>query len=109
MTCVKSNPIRQTRMKPLAACLLGAFALHVSSALPSPIDRGLLRSAAGVVRSQRSLGLQLPLRPSSRNQQASRKCCSPNAPSVVNCNDAGVGSLREAVANAMEGDVIDLS
>src|SRR5215470_10153719 len=34
---------------------------------------------------------------------------SPESIVVQNCNDAGAGSLRDAVANAADGDIIDLT
>ena len=106
---------RALRLNPLAACLSLALSLGVSTAmLPESVmasmpDAGN-RVADGAL-------LASPRGATSDRQAALDKMIQHFAPptvlgtviDVTNCNDAGPGSLRQAVANAVTDDTIDLS
>jgi hypothetical protein len=107
-------------MKSLPACVAALVAMHAVAAVPpngeSPVgaptwthdERQALREA---------IDIWYPLRkvspvPDIRRQDMERGRQSGNPKwlqSVINCNDFGPGSLREAIANAASGDTIDLT
>ncbi len=99
----QSNHSRQLRLLPLTTCLAIAIAQQASA-----VDA----MRAGV----RARSEQLP---SSWNSLASHRARAhtlvkrkPSTPAVVivtNCDDSGSGSLRDAIAGAASGDVIDLT
>lgn len=93
--------VLRLRARPLAACL--AAALAGSPVEAAPIDAGatdaIHRSIAAL---ERTTGRRLAI-------VSLAPAGTPNALHVANCNDAGAGSLRDAIAVAGDLDVIDLT
>src|SRR4051812_48149506 len=95
----------------LALALGGGFPWSAGAAAStaSVFDQGTppaVRNAMRFGEQREALNRQLQM----RGGEPSR---APNRPATVipvsNCDDSGTGSLREAFANAVSGDVIDLS
>ncbi len=109
--------VRHVRMTPLAACLALALSLP---AVAMADDRNSVASiprrfaAIGVDRFVESGIPKTPRTPHYALSNSLPKTNSlPNRPAttltVTNCDDAGMGSLRDTVASAVSGDIVDLS
>ncbi|MEP7043166.1 MAG: right-handed parallel beta-helix repeat-containing protein [Dokdonella sp.] len=119
-----SSPLH---LKPLAACLAAALAIVPAGALladpahplasPRPahaIKRShvaqLLATSSGLTR--KGLSLRQVMEEAAASARAARPAPADRPAGVVavtSCDDAGPGTLRDAVANAVSGDVVDLS
>lgn len=103
-TCT-NNGARLRRL-PLAAGLLIAFAAGSATAAPGP------RAADGTFAFESArphYGQKQAARLGERRRSSAPQSLVPRATTfVANCNDAGAGSLRNAVAGAASGDTIDL-
>ena len=84
MSCIFGPKLPRLPRKCLPACIAALFAVHSLAA--SAVEDAIRKPASGNV---------LPSPGSLRT--------------VDNCDDSGQGSLRDAVANAVSGDVIDLT
>lgn len=105
--------IGRPNMKPLAACLSAVFAVGTSF---SVAGQGARDAFHGLIASADTSLPTVRARPSSRPtarsaaKSAAGSGHKPSALGVTNCNDDGAGgTLREAVASAMDGDAIDLT
>ena len=92
-----SHPSRRPPLRPLAACF--ATLLAGSALAAAPLDTPLGGMAEPLL-------LQRPQWPSPLQPPTPR---APQDIVVTNCFDNGAGSLREAVTNAVSGDIIDLT
>jgi hypothetical protein len=104
---------RRFRIRPLSACLAAIVAWNAAAGEPERSESAFLFDFADAF---------YPLRPSiptpdfvaaiQRSRAALAPAQSEGQPaikSVLNCDDAGAGSLREAVTNAASGDMIFLT
>lgn len=106
---------RRPNLRPLVAGL--ALALAASGALASGTARDALASGDSVPTWSRDdfiAEATIPWgHPAAAGVLAALERVPPDRPAgtivVVNCNDSGAGSLRQAVADAVSGDVVDLS
>lgn len=106
--------LQSFRIKPLSACIVALFAVSTvaaefpdqrSTLLRNRIDAWYpLRKSSPIPAVQSMYPDGVPRIPSEG------VILSPPAPnSVMNCNDSGPGSLREAIGSAASGDMIDLT
>jgi hypothetical protein len=118
MKRINGTPTRLLRVKLLPGCL--ALALVVGSNVLSPEYANAQASLANASRSNEpfvaaahTAGLPGPEWQAliERMQSAARTPPPVAAPSIAvsNCNDSGPGSYRQAVADAVSGDTIDLT
>jgi len=95
----------QRRLKPLAACLAAALALGAGNALAAQHGAQLLpRFGAAVETPERAAAAAWWA--AGHRPAASRPA---GTTVVTSCDDAGPGTLRDAVQNAVDGDTIDLT
>jgi hypothetical protein len=113
------------RLKPLAACLAAALAIVPAGALlaepahpltrPQPLAHvrshvaQVLASSSGLTR--KGLSLREVMQDATATARAARPPPShrpAGTTPVTSCDDDGPGTLRDAVTNAVSGDVIDL-
>jgi len=112
--------IRKLRLKPLAGCLASALAFAASGAIARPVAHEMPRQFTEIL--DRVKAHDLPPLPewwhqpspaeiSLRAQPAPHEIPPVPAGSIVvqNCNDAGAGSLRQALNDAADGATIDLT
>ena len=110
-----SSPLR---LKPLAACLAAALALAPAGVLladpahrPQEAKRSHVAQLLAQTRAQRGPTLSEVMQDAVARARATRP--PPNRPAgttaVTSCDDSGPGTLRDAVTNAVTGDVIDLT
>ncbi|HEY6986590.1 MAG TPA: hypothetical protein VH375_10950, partial [Rhodanobacteraceae bacterium] len=111
-----------SRLKPLAVCLAAALAIAPAGALLAdpahsaglPQSQAITRSHAAqlVASSRRGSSLREVMAVAAAKALAARPR-PPERPAgvtpVTSCDDAGPGTLRDAVTNAATGDVIDLT
>src|SRR5688572_25442921 len=103
------------RLNAIASCVLAAFGVAVAGS----IVPGIAHAAPGTAQSNRGAATTPA---SSQERRAANRVAfrsgssllaNPTRPAgaivVTNCDDAGPGSLRQAVVDAVDGDVIDLS
>ena len=115
-----SPSLRALRMKSLPACVAALDAIHAVEAVrpdaESPTGASTWRRDERFSLSE-AIDAWYPLRTVSpvpdirrQNTERGREVGNPQwLQSVINCNDFGPGSLREAIANAASGDTIDLT
>lgn len=115
MTASTSRParIRTLRRTTLATCLAAMFALAGSTGIDAADTAPTLRANKRVLPAPN--GPSRVVSPRWRNRaldNASRTRSAPTRPAttltVTNCDDAGPGSLRDLVASAVDGDIIDM-
>lgn len=112
--------IRELRLKPLAGCLVAALAVAASGAAARPVAHAVPPQFTEIL--ERAKAHDLPPLPawwrqpspaevSQLAQPAPHEITPVPAGSIVvqNCNDAGAGSLRQALNDAADGMTIDLT
>ena len=112
------------RLKPLAACLAAALAIVPAGALLADPARAAAQPAHTIKRphvaefaaqatglTRKGLSLQQVLEQAAAKARAARPVPARPAGTLVvdSCEDSGAGTLRDALTNAVSGDVIDLS
>jgi hypothetical protein len=120
------NVLPSLRLKPLAACLAAALAIVPVAALLADRAEATMRQPPPADAPRRSFAAQWlaasePRRGTSLKEvmekaAAKARALGPAPPQrpagtipVTSCDDSGPGTLRDAVANAVSDDVIDLS
>jgi hypothetical protein len=119
------NASPSLRLKPLAVCLAAALAIVPTAALLSDRAHAAMRSTADValgrtgiapavamaVDHRRAPSMSEVVRAAADRARAARPA--PNRPAgvtlVTSCDDAGTGTLRDALTNAVSGDTVDMS
>lgn len=100
------------RLRPLAMCVALAFSAGFAGSIDAqPQKSQLHHRAATPVLVQRE-GARRIQQAREQNGHLLKRAVSPRAPMdvvVSSCDDDGPGTLRDAAANAVDGDVIDLT
>lgn len=105
---------RAPRLNAMASCVLAAFGLAAAGSLGA----GYADAAnARIAQSNRTHSAPVPRPTGEANRNAGRNAwpvrSGPTRPAgaivVSNCDDSGPGSLRQAMTDAVDGDVIDLT
>jgi hypothetical protein len=100
------------RITPLSACVAAIFAVNAAAAGVRHEEIPALRNAVNVgypLHETRLIPRAAQPGKSSALSRPPAVTGSRGPLSVMNCNDSGPGSLREAIANAATGDTIDLT
>ena len=99
--------LRHVRLLPIAAALVLAFSQQIPAATPFK-ERALARFDEPLHFSNRRQGVLAHVRRETA-ATAKNRARSGTTSVVANCDDSGVGSLRDTVASAASGDTVDLS